>query len=79
MDLETRNLNLISYLAKMQDESLLTKIENYILKRKTKECESDFTPLTIDELMNRIEQSEEDFKKGKSKTQAELEKLSENW
>lgn len=72
MDLQTRKLNLISYLAQIQDESLLTKIENHILKRKMKDKESDFKPFTIDELINRIEKSEKDLEEGKSKTQAEL-------
>lgn len=79
MDLQTRKLNVISYLAQIQDESILSKIENYILKRKETENESDFKPFTVDELINRIEKSEQDFKKGKFKTQAELEKISENW
>ena len=79
MDLQTRKLNLISYLAQIQDESILNKIENYILKRKAKDSESDFKPFTIDEFINRIEKSEQDFKNGKIKTQSELEKISKNW
>ncbi len=63
----------------MQDENILNKIENYILKTQTKDSESEFEPFTIDEFINRIEQSEQDFKNGKFKTQAELEKISENW
>ncbi|MGV8945797.1 MAG: hypothetical protein ACOH1N_05165 [Lutibacter sp.] len=79
MDLQTRKLNLISYLAQIQDESILNKIESYILKRKGREKESDFKPFTVDEFINRIKKSEQDFKGGKFKTQAELEKISENW
>jgi len=30
MDLETRKLNLITYLAQLQDESFFEKIENYL-------------------------------------------------
>lgn len=79
MDLQTRKLNLISYLAQIQDENILNEIENYILKRNKEESESQFKPFTIDEFINRIEESEQDFKNGKFKTQAELEKISENW
>lgn len=79
MDLESRKFNLISYLAQVQDESILTKIGNYILKRKFMDSTFDFKPFTIDELIDRIEKSEQDLENGKSKTQAEIEKISENW
>ncbi len=79
MDLQTRKLNLISYLAQIQDERILSKIEDYILKRKAKDDKSDLKPFTLNEFVNRIEKSEDDFKKGKFKTQDDLEKISENW
>lgn len=79
MDLQTRKLNLISYLAQIQDENILNEIENYILKSKKKDNESEFKPFIIDEFINRIEESEQDFKNGKFQTQPELEKISENW
>lgn len=79
MDLQTRKLNIISYLAQIQDESILKKIEDYILNKKTKDSASDFMPFTIDEFIARIENSEEDLKNGKFKSQDELEKISDNW
>lgn len=79
MDFQTRKLNLISYLAQVQDERLLDKIESYIIKNKTKFGELDLKPFTIDEYISRIEKSERDFKNGKYKTQDELEKISEKW
>ncbi len=79
MDLETRKLNLITYLAQLQDESFLEKIENYIMNRFEKEDHSEFIPFTSEELISRIERSEQDFKSGKFKSQEDLEKLSANW
>lgn len=79
MDLQTRKLNLISYLAQIQDDIVLSKIESYILKRMKEDSKSEFDSFTIDEFINRIEKSEKDFKNGKFKTQAELEKISRNW
>lgn len=79
MDLETRKLNLITYLAHLQDESFFEKIENYILRKYEKEDHSEFRPFTTKELINRIEKSEQDFKKGKFKSQEDLEKISTNW
>ena len=77
MDLQTRKLNLISYLAQLQDENFLVKIENFILSKSGKEI--DLKPLTEEELILRIQKSEEDFKNGKFKTQDDLEKISANW
>lgn len=77
MDLQTRKLNLISYLAQLQDENFVVKIENFILSKK--QNQSDFKSLTEDELIVRIQKSEEDFKNGKFKTQDNLEETSADW
>ena len=77
MDLQTRKLNLISYLVQLQDEKFIEKIEKIILKNQNEKSED--IPFTTDELLNRIEKSENDLKNGNFKTQDELEQLSENW
>lgn len=79
MDLQTRKLNLITYLAQLQDESFFSKIEEYILAKFEKEDHSEFIPFTVDTLINRIEKSEEDFKNGNFKTQEDLENQSASW
>ena len=78
MDLQTRKLNLITYLAQMQDENFFEKIENYIL-RKSKEKTEELRQFSVEELISRIEISEQDYKTGNFKTQEDLEKISANW
>lgn len=78
MDFQTRKLNLITYLAQLQDEIFFEKLEGYVLKRE-KEHLTKFKPFTVEEFINRIEKSEMDFKKGKIKSQEDIEKLSANW
>ncbi len=78
MDLQTRKLNLITYLAQMQDENFFEKIENYIL-RKSKEKTEELRQFSVEELISRIEISEQDYKNGNFKTQEDLEKISANW
>ena len=78
MDLQTRKLNLITYLAQMQDENFFEKIENYIL-RKSKEKTEELRQFSVEELISRIEISEQDYKHGNFKTQEDLEKISANW
>ena len=77
MDLQTRKLNLIAYLSQLQDEKFIDKIEQFILKRQ--KGTADFKPFTVEELIHRIEKSENDFIDGNFKTQDELEKLASNW
>ncbi|WP_326984541.1 hypothetical protein VUJ46_08410 [Chryseobacterium sp. MYb264] len=79
MDIQTRKLNLITYLAQLQDESFFEKIEEYILSKLEKEDHSEFTPFTMETLMSRIEKSEEDLKNGRFKSQEDLENQSANW
>ena len=70
MDSQTRKLNLISYLAQLQDENLtLRKIYSDL----------DIKSFTEAELLERILKSEEDFKIGKFKTQNDLEQISVKW
>ena len=78
MDLQTRKLHLISYLAQLQDELFLEKLETYILKQE-KEQQAEFKQFTVEEFIKRIEKSELDFKNGRVKSQEELEKITANW
>ena len=78
MDLQTRKLNLITYLAQIKDEKFFDQLEKFILK-KEKEHYPDFKPFTLEELINRIEKSELDFEDGKFLSQEDLEKVSANW
>ncbi|SDQ06499.1 hypothetical protein SAMN05421664_0266 [Chryseobacterium soldanellicola] len=63
MDIQTRKLNLITYLAQLQDESFFEKIEEYILSKLDKEDHTK--PFSVEELNKRIDQSLEDSKNDK--------------
>ena len=77
MDLQTRKINLISYLIELKDEKSIGEIEKLVLQKREKG--PDFKTFTDEELVQRIEKSEKDFKGGKFKTQDEIEQLSANW
>jgi hypothetical protein len=63
VDIQTRKLNLITYLAQLQDESFFEKIEEYILSKLEKEDHTK--PFSVEELNKRIDQSLEDSKNDK--------------
>lgn len=70
MDIQLRKLNLITYLAQLQDESLLNEIEEYILSELG---QGDYNkPFSIEELNERIDQSLEDSKNNRVTESNEL-------
>lgn len=79
MDLQTRKLNLISYLADLQDENFIEKIEKFIRSKKPTESERRLKPFTERELVNRAKKANSDFEKGKTLSQDKLEEISSNW
>jgi hypothetical protein len=79
MDIQTRKLNIIAYLAQLQDETLIQKIEKYIINSSEKINSAGQKPMTIQELLDRIEKSEKDYEQGRVISQDELENLSATW
>ncbi len=78
MDLQTRKLNLITYLSQLQDEDSISKIEKILYNQNSME-EMNLRPFSQAELIERIKKSEIDFAEGNFKTQEELKVISENW
>jgi hypothetical protein len=78
MDLQTRKLNAISYLIKLQDETILRKIESTIIDSRNRE-KKHLKPFTKKQLLDRAKQSNMDYQAGNVKTQNQLEIESENW
>jgi hypothetical protein len=80
MDLQTRKLNAIEYLAGLRDEKIFRKIESTITEvQKTQIEKRNIKPFTQKQLMDRAKKSSQDYLTGKNKTQEQLEKESENW
>ena len=78
MDLSTRKLNAIEYIAGLKDENAFNNIEMAILENKARHGRK-LKPLTKKQLLTRVEKSNKDYHTGKYKTQDILEKESENW
>jgi len=78
MDLQTRKLNAIEYIARLQDESIFDKIELAISENKVRN-ERKLRPFTQKQLLARAEESNKEYQTGKFKSQDVLEKKSESW
>lgn len=79
MDLALKKIELIEWLTKVNDESLIQKVDK--LKRQTlKEAyEAKLTPMSSDEYANVLQQAESDYKHGRVTSQEDFEKESDNW
>ena len=68
MDLQTRKLNAIEYIAGLEDEDIFNKIELTILENKVR-SERKLKPFSRKQIIERAEKSNRDYKSGKFKTQ----------
>jgi Asp-tRNA(Asn)/Glu-tRNA(Gln) amidotransferase C subunit len=78
MDLQTRKLNVIEYIAGLKDESIFSKIEFTILENKVRN-DQKLKPFTQKQLLSRAKRSNEDYKAEKYKSLEVLERESESW
>lgn len=78
MDLTTRKLNAIEYIAGLKDENAFNNIELAILENKVR-TNRKLKPLTQKQLLERAKKSNNEYLIKKIKTQEEVEKESENW
>jgi hypothetical protein len=78
MDLQTRKLNAIEYIAGLQDENIFNSIELTIIENKVRN-ERKLKPFTQKQLLNRAVKSIRDYQAGNFKTQEFIEKESKSW
>jgi hypothetical protein len=79
MDLAAKKVELIEWLTRIEDRSLLEKIEDLKKKAFTESYESRMKPMTSQQYKSFLEQSEEDYNNGRITSQEDLEKESDNW
>ncbi|MGJ3234424.1 hypothetical protein [Marivirga sp.] len=72
MDIQTKKLSLINRIIQHKDESILDKIALIFEEEKLQD-------LTEEDIIQRSEKAEKDYKEGKIFTTEELLKISESW
>lgn len=79
MNIAVKKVELIEWLAGIQDRSLLEKLD--ILKRKAiaESYESRMKPMTSQRYKSLLDRAEEDYKRGRVTSQEDLENEAENW
>ncbi len=79
MTLELRKFNLIQLLVQLNDEQLISKMEDLLRQERIKGYEDNLKPMTKEALINRALQSEADIKAGRVIDIENLEKEMEKW
>jgi hypothetical protein len=72
MDIQTKKLSLINRIIQHEDESILDKIALIFEEEKLQD-------LTEEDIIQRSEKAEKDYKEGKVFTTEELLKITESW
>jgi hypothetical protein len=72
MDIALKKIELIEWLVRLQDESLIQRIEN-LKTSSAKDRYEQRTPKSIDDLQARLDQSEKDISLGMIHSQQEVE------
>ena len=65
MDLQSRKISFVQEFLSIESEELISRFEKLLKNNKATEEEADFRPMTIAELNQRIDQSEQDSINGR--------------
>lgn len=72
MDLEARKIKFVKEFLKLQSEEVVSEFEKILSKEKNASKERLIKPMTQDELNERIDKSESDFRNNQFKNSSEL-------
>jgi tellurite resistance protein len=65
MDLQTRKISFVQEFLSIESEEIISRLENFLKKEKKVNTTKEFSPMTMEEFQNRIDQSMEDSKNGR--------------
>lgn len=78
MDISRRKIEFIKDFLQLQNEALITRLENIIKKEKAKD-DKLFSPMSIEDFNQRIEQSIKDAEEGRIISAEDLLKEIDGW
>ncbi|MDZ7608652.1 MAG: hypothetical protein U5K79_24395 [Cyclobacteriaceae bacterium] len=79
MNIAVKKVELIEWLAGLQDKSILNELESLKKKAVAESYESRMKPMSSQQFRSIGDRSEQDYKNGRITSQENLEKESENW
>ena len=79
MDLQSRKISFVQEFLSIESEELISRLENFLKKEKKVNSNKEFSPMTMEEFQNRINQSMEDSKNGRVISSKDLLKEIKEW
>ena len=79
MNLEARKLSFIQEFLRLQNEEIVSGLENLLRKRKIELIENDFKPMSIEQFNSDIDQSLDDSKNEKLIKAIDLKAKIQKW
>jgi hypothetical protein len=79
MNIQARKLNLIEEFIRISDESIIEKLESFIITEKKKQYERDLKPMSLKEFHDMIDQAKQDKANGRVISHEELKKRVKTW
>lgn len=79
MNLEARKLSFIQEFLRLQNEEIVSGLENLLRKRKIELIENDFKPMSIEKFNSEIDQSLDDSKNEKLIKASDLKAKIQKW
>ncbi len=79
MNMALKKVELIEWLTRIEDKSLLEKVDTLKKKAMAESYEAKLKPMSSSQYKSFLDQAEEEYEKRKVTTQEDLERESENW
>ncbi|NCT09800.1 MAG: hypothetical protein GW772_06945 [Flavobacteriia bacterium] len=79
MDLETRKISFVQEFLRLQNEEIVSGLENFLRKRKTELAEKNFKPMTMEQFNSEIDQALEDSSNERMIKATELKAKIKKW
>ena len=79
MDLQTRKITFVQEFLRLQNEEIISVLENILRKKKLDLYELNQKPMSIEQFNNEIDQALEDSKNGKLTKAADLKEKIKKW
>lgn len=79
MDLESRKISFVQEFLRLQNEEIISSLENFLHKRKSEMLDSNLKPMTMSQFESEIDQAMEDSKNGRMISVQDLKAKIEQW
>lgn len=79
MDLEARKISFVIEFLKLQNEEIISGLENLLRKRKAELIEENLSPMTIEQYNEEIDKALEDSKNGRMIKATDLKTKIQKW